>query len=400
MPYLSGGGLGEPDADATENGHPVGHSSELEGAMSSDDGDRRDAGGFSILPGGSSDAENDAQNDESAPRSDRRRRRRRVLPIVIAGLALLLVGSIIAAATYLNRVDAALNDNLQRSSYLPEDAADGATPGMTAAPRPQRQPNSDALNFVLIGSDSESGGGGARSDALMVLHLTSDRKAAYLISFPRDMYVAIPGHGKNKINAAYAFGGVPLTIRTLEGLLDTRIDHAATIDFDGFVSLTEELGGVMVYNPHPSVSGGWTFPKGYVTVHGERALAYVRERKQLPRGDLDRAARQRAVTQAIIEKGLSAEYVANPSKFLRFAGQLASHVTVDEQLTKKELRSIFVSLRLTPNDLHQLQAPISRFDTSKSGQSIDVVDTEALAELGKALRDDTMQQYVADHPER
>ena len=129
-------------------------------------------------------------------------------------------------------------------------------------------------------------------------------------------------------------------------------------------------------------------------------MAYVRERKQLPRGDLDRAARQRAVTQAILAKGLSAEYVADPNKFLRFAGQMASHVTVDEQLSKKQLRSIFVSLRLTPNDLHQLQAPITGFDTTKSGQSIDVVDAEALAELGEALRDDTMQQYVADHPER
>ena len=128
-------------------------------------------------------------------------------------------------------------------------------------------------------------------------------------------------------------------------------------------------------------------------------MAYVRERKQLPRGDLDRAARQRAVTQAIIEKGLSAEYVANPSKFVRFA-ELASHVTVDEQLTKKELR---LDLRLAATH-PQRPAPAAGadlgFDTSKSGQSIDVVDTEALAELGKALRDDTMQQYVADHPER
>ena len=92
--------------------------------------------------------------------------------------------------------------------------------------------------------------------------------------------------------------------------------------------------------------------------------------------------------------------MASPSKFLRFAGQMASHVTVDEQLGQKELRSIFVSLRLTPDDLQQLQAPISGFGTTKSGQSIDVVDTETLAELAKALRTDTMQRYVADHPER
>ena len=62
--------------------------------------------------------------------------------------------------------------------------------------------------------------------------------------------------------------------------------------------------------------GGWTFPKGYVTVHGERALAYVRERKQLPRGDLDRAERHRAVVQAILGKGLSGDTVRNPRRFL------------------------------------------------------------------------------------
>ena len=95
----------------------------------------------------------------------------------------------------------------------------------------------------------------------MVMHLAADRKSAYMISFPRDMYVPIPGHGKNKINAAFAYGGPQLTVRTLEGLLNTRMDHVALIDFEGFIKLTEELGGVKVYNKYASVSWGY-FPVG------------------------------------------------------------------------------------------------------------------------------------------
>jgi polyisoprenyl-teichoic acid--peptidoglycan teichoic acid transferase len=80
------------------------------------------------------------------------------------------------------------------------------------------------------------------------------------ISFPRDMCVPIPGRGRNKINAAFAFGGPALTVRTLEDLLNTGMDHVALIDFEGFINLTEELGGVTVYNKYPSNSGGSKFP--------------------------------------------------------------------------------------------------------------------------------------------
>jgi LCP family protein required for cell wall assembly len=151
-----------------------------------------------------------------------------------------------------------------------------------------------------MGSDSRDVGNG-RSDVLMVMHRAADRKCAHMISCPRDMYVPIPGHGRNKINAA--FGGPALTVRTLEGLLNSRMDHVALIDFEGFINLTEELGGVTVYNKYASNSGGYKFPVGDVSLRGEQALAYVRERKQLPRGDLDRAERQRAVLQAIWRKG-------------------------------------------------------------------------------------------------
>lgn len=324
--------------------------------------------------------------------------RRRWLPVVLSGFGVLLAVAMIMTALYGVSVDRAVNHNLQRADALPEAATAGA-PG--AMPRPTKGARAgDSINFVLIGSDSRAPGAaqGGRSDVLMVIHLSGDRRQAYLVSFPRDMYVPIPGYGRNKINAAFAFGGPKLTVRTLEGLLDTRMDHVVVVDFDGFIAVTEELGGVTVYNRYRSVSGGYTFETGWITLVGPQALAYVRERKQLPRGDLDRAERQRAVVQAILAKGLRKDTLANPPRFLAFARGVARHVTVDDQLTAAEIRKTALSLRLTAEDVVSLQAPISGLGTSPDGQSIDVVDQAKLEELARALRTDTMADYLKRYP--
>ena len=331
------------------------------------------------------------------PTRPRRRARRHWLPFVLIAMALLLVGTLGAGLLYAASVDRTVNDNLQRERVLPAETPTAAG----AKPRPKKpastSPAAKAMNYVLIGSDKENGGI-SRSDALMVLHLAADRRSAYLISFPRDLWVPIPGHGRDKINAAYAFGGAELTIRTLEGLLDVRMDHVAQVDLDGFIGLTTELGGVRVYNKHPSASYGHTFPVGWITISGYEAETYVRERKQLPRGDLDRAERHRAVVQAILTKGLSGDTVKNPRRFLAFTSGLAKHVTVDEELTADALRKTALSLRLTPDDIASVQAPVARFGRSPSGQSIDIVDQAQLRTMAEALRTDSMAKYVADHP--
>ena len=131
----------------------------------------------------------------------------------------------------------------------------------------------------------------------MVVHLNKAHDQAYITSFPRDMYVDIPGHGKNKINAAFAFGGTQLMVQTLESLLGTRMDHVVMVDFEGFIKLTESLGGVTVKNKTAFSSHGFDYPKGEITIKGEEALWFVRERKSLPNGDLDRAENQRNVYQ-------------------------------------------------------------------------------------------------------
>ena len=326
-----------------------------------------------------------------------RRARRRIWPRVLIALGLVLVLLTGAAAAYLLTIDRSVTSNITRGVDLPSDDP-SAPPGEA---RPTKEPQeTGTLNYVLLGSDSRDPGnaGNGRSDTIMVVHLNKKRNQAYIVSFPRDMYVTIPGYGKNKINAAYAFGGVQLTVRTLEQLTRTRMDHVALVDFEGFISLTNDLGGVTVMNDDAFSSHGYDYPKGEITIAGEQALWFVRERKQLPNGDLDRAKNQRNVIKAIVAKGLSAGVVSDPGTFTRFIGGVARHLTVDNSLTDDEIRRTALSLRLDAEDINLLQAPISGFGTV-NGQSIDVVDTARMDELARALKTDTMDAYVKKYPQ-
>ena len=135
---------------------------------------------------------NDAQSadpDTGGPATQRKRRT--WLAAVLTAVALLLVGGLIAGAVYAFSIDRAVNDNLRHSSgQLP-----GETPTAKGEKARPAKASGEAINYVLMGSDSRDVGnaGNGRSDVLMVMHLAADRKSAYLISFPRDMYVPIPG---------------------------------------------------------------------------------------------------------------------------------------------------------------------------------------------------------------
>ena len=318
-------------------------------------------------------------------------KRRRILPIVLFSVAATLVAVVAVAAIFLNQVERSMTENLDREDLMPSN------PSAAPPPPTKEQRADDALNFVVLGYDSRDSSVD-RSGSLMILHLNAKRDQAYLISFPRDAWVAVPGHGSHRINAAYGFGGPKLAVSTLENLTDTRMDHAILVDFQGFARLTDEVGGVTVYNKTAFFAHGFHYPKGKITVSGERAIYFVGEQRALPRGDFDRAANERNLVMAIIAKTLSAKIITDPKKLISVVHGAAEHLTVDKGLTNSRIRSTVLSLRLSNKDVHLSQAPVSGKATKK-GQRVDVVDKAKLADLRTALRRDTVHEYLAKYPQ-
>lgn len=317
-------------------------------------------------------------------------KRRRPWMWVILGLSGVLVLALIAVGFYVAQGLNALNKVAREPDMMPSSS------GRPIAPTPPEGENAP-MNIVLMGSDTRGNERG-RSDVLLVAHLNGARDELYLISFPRDMYVPIPGHGKNKINAAYAFGGTALTVETLESLLDVRMDHLALIDFEGFLGLSKAVGGVTVQNKIASRSKGYTFPEGEITLEGEELLAYVRQRHGLPMGDLDRTERHRAVIKALVLKLLRPEILANPVTFSSVADEIGRYFVVDDSLDNEVIFGLATSLRLEGGgSIRSVQAPISGFGRSPAGASIDIVDFDQLEELATAMREDDMASYWETH---
>jgi LCP family protein required for cell wall assembly len=310
-----------------------------------------------------------------------RRGRRLALSLVAATVATLLVVLLGGSAVYLYEVDRSVTANIVRGIELPPDI------GPSGQQRPVKDPEADqTLDYVLIGTDDDPElDAQGRNDAIMLVHLNQTRDEAYVISFPRDTPVDIPGRGRLPFHRAFEFGGAPLVVETLEGLTGTRMDHVAMIDFKGFVTLTDDLEGITVKNSNAFRHKGYSYPKGDVTLYGDSALEFVRAPQ---RTEQVRAQNQRNVLKAVLAKGLSAEVVSDPFKFTKFVGNAAKRIRVDNDLTDSELRSTALSLRLRADDITLLPGPVKK---GKNGQQ---VDRDQLEALGTALRKDTMAAYV------
>ncbi|MDO5676131.1 MAG: LCP family protein [Propionibacteriaceae bacterium] len=337
--------------------------------------------------------EDDGFFDDESEQPQRRKKRRGPLFVLFMVCILVLLIPVLLLSFYAGRGFLAINSIERDSSLTPTEYEGRPAP---AAPKPDNPEGPAPINFVLMGSDARGSERG-RSDSLMVAHITGDRKHVYLISFPRDMWVEVPGRGKAKINAAYSWGGPALTVRTLENLLDVRMDHTVGIDFEGFINLTQAVGGVTVHNPWASSSNGYSFKEGELTLQGEEALVYVRERYNLPNGDLDRAYRQRTVVKGIIRQLATPETLTNPARFNDVVGQVADTLAVDDQMTNSYITELGMSMRITGTDgVRMLQAPITGFATIQ-GQSVDVVDFGRIKMLSDSLKSDTMDFYFESY---
>jgi LCP family protein required for cell wall assembly len=305
---------------------------------------------------------------------------RRIIVSVVAVSLLLLVGS---AAAYVGFINHTIKIQITHEALMPPPKAGESVPSRDPA-------SGKAMNILLVGSDSRTAVDRGRSDVIMLIHVSSDRRHAYLVHFPRDMYVDVPGHRKDKINAAYAYGGPQLLVRTLQNLVDVPLDNVAVINFEGFKAMTDALGGVDVYAEEASTERS-VVHVGVNHLDGDAALAFVRERYELSEGDISRGRRQQAFIRALMLEALSERTLANPARFADFVGAGARNLTVDNALSVSDMRSQALELRgLGRKDIVFLTAPITGFGTSPRGASIDIVDEARMALLSAALRSDTM----------
>ena len=164
---------------------------------------------------------------------------------------------------------------------------------------------SEPVSILLLGAD-ERGEDKGRSDSLMVITLNPKNNSMKTVSIPRDTYTEIVGKGKSdKINHAYAFGGVDMSVATVEKFLNIPINYYIEVNMEGFKDIVDAVGGVDVNNDLEFTQDKHHFAKGNIHLTGDEALAFTRMRKADPRGDFGRQMRQRQVMQAVIKKGAS-----------------------------------------------------------------------------------------------
>ena len=284
--------------------------------------------------------------------------------------------------------------------------------GLTDRPaKPTAGSAADAMNILVLGTDTRSDApttgteapgwkpGQARSDTMLLVHLDGNRRAASVVSIPRDSWVDIPGHGKGKVNWAYSFGGPNLTVETVEKMTDVRIDHLAVVDWDGFKTLTDAVGGVDILIPKTvyDAARGVRWEAGRHHLDGEQALLYVRQRHGLQDGDLDRVARQQAFLRTLLEQALAQELRKNPGQVLDLLTLFSKHASLDDDWSTLQLAKLAASLRnLRTADINYLTLPTD--GTGMVGdQSVVRPDPSHDRDLWRAVREDRMGEWVDDN---
>jgi LCP family protein required for cell wall assembly len=330
-------------------------------------------------------------------RSYRGRRRPRWGRIaLVAGGAAALVGLVTTLALW--GYTKGLDQHLKRTDAFSQITA--GRPVKTVA---------GALNVLVVGSDSRDPSAAKdttnawRADTLMLMHIPADHKAAQIVSIPRDLWVQIPSASnapcqsgrRDKINASFAFGGLPRAVRTVECLTDVHLDHVLAVDFGGFKQVTDALGGVdlpveqtitSIHRPHR------VFTKGVMHMNGDQALDWIRQRKQFARGDFARMQHQQQFLKALMDKATSTGTLTNPAKLNDFLKAVTAAVTVDKDFSLTDMALQFRNLR--SGNLTFLTSPNAGSQTI-AGQSVVVSDRPRALALFKAMAADKMSDWIA-----
>ncbi|QLQ09703.1 MAG: LCP family protein [Nocardioidaceae bacterium] len=262
------------------------------------------------------------------------------------------------------------------------------------------------VNILLLGSDTREGqkdvlgNTPGLSDTTILLHLSADRKRAYGVSVPRDLMVerpdckskdgtsTVPG-GWDQWNAAYSYGGPVCTIAQFEKMTDIKVNHAVVVDFNGFVSMVNALGGIEICVPKEINDdiGKIYLPAGTYNMTGKQSLDYVRVRHTVPdMGDVGRMKRQQAFLAAMTNKAISAGTLLNPVKLYNFLDAVTKSVTTDEELgsltSMMGLANQFKDIGLSK--IKFLTMPITTYEPDPNRLAVG----QGADELWKALRHD------------
>ncbi|MFJ3035464.1 LCP family protein [Curtobacterium pusillum] len=258
-------------------------------------------------------------------------------------------------------------------SYVQFD--DSVTKVHVALPHASSSPDTDgaAQNILLVGDDhrpadatpqelaelgTELDDGATNTDTMIVLHIPAGGGSATMISFPRDSWVPIPGHGTFKLNSAFSdgaangggdAGGMRLLIQTIENMSGLSIDHFVRVSLLGFYQLVKALGPVQVCLNEAvhDTNSNVDLPAGNSTLNASQALSFVRQRDGLPRGDLDREVRQQYFLSQEARKALSAGTLLNPVKVSNLLQGVGQSIQIDDGLSIPSLVNTFRSIDLS-----------------------------------------------------
>ena len=336
-----------------------------------------------------------------------------VVALFFAGVAGL---SSMAAKDALDSVNSDTSGDSSALTFSAESEGDEDT-GAGGVYRPDMQ--REVENYLLVGVDSRSGdnanvgaGGtsieGMRADTIMVAHVPNDKTRVSIISIPRDLSVerpecdvwdvdtgsygseTLPGAKDVKINSTFAHGGPRCLVRTVTKLTGLKITHYAGVDFSGFESIVDTLGGVEVCTEIPLVDGelGEILDKpGKHTLTGEKALDYVRARK-IPEeggGDYSRIYRQQVFLTSLLDSVTKS--ASNPAKIASLAKQVISH-SFGENITLSGMVSTATMLKdIDPDNVVFITVPA--LGTNDKGN--ETVDREELIRLMRAVIADDMK---------
>lgn len=265
------------------------------------------------------------------------------------------------------------------------------------------------MNFLVLGSDSRSpeargfDATGDRSDTIMIVHVASGWRSAFIFSIPRDSYVYVPPAGSwpgglNKINAAMSFGGAAHAARTVYELTKIPLNGAFVVNFTGVDRMVEVVGSVHVCLPYriQSTQTGQVWEQGCHDMGPEEARQFMRTRMGVPGGDFGRIYNQQLVVKALASQIANAGMLTNPIQLDRLISIAAESVTVDEST---DLRQLILDLRnIHPDDIEFATVPWTRTMQTDAGSSVEL-DMPAAQELFQAVIEDRTSEWLAAHPQ-